>query len=298
MVTRAWIVGWSFLFAPASPVLADGSLPPQSRSTLVQRGVGGPIVGKPVLNPQNGHYYSEVTVPARITWDQAKLAAEALTFMGVNGHLATLTSASENAFVVTNLRIAVIDLYWLGASQADGSVEPAGGWAWVTGEPFVYTNWEQLRHEPNNIGASGENRMSLWRYDYDGPSNEAEFPLGVWNDEPDWYAGFGYVAEFPVPPPPPITGACCTGTACAITTQGACAAVWSGAASTCGGIGNPTTCCRANIDGQNGLTPTDIFAYLNLYFAGDLRADFDLNGTLAPTDIFAFLNTYFAGCPA
>lgn len=49
-----------------------------------------------------------------------------------------------------------------------------------------------------------------------------------------------------------------------------------------------------NTDGQR--TPTDIFAYLNSYFAGEIRADWDGNRLLQPADIFGFLNAYFAGC--
>lgn len=55
--------------------------------------------------------------------------------------------------------------------------------------------------------------------------------------------------------------------------------------------------CRVDFDGNGTRNPTDIFAYLNAYFASNLAADWDGNGTLQPTDIFAFLNAYFAGCP-
>lgn len=54
--------------------------------------------------------------------------------------------------------------------------------------------------------------------------------------------------------------------------------------------------CRADFDCTGSLAPSDIFAFLNAYFAGDPRADIN-GGGLSPSDIFAFLNTYFEGCP-
>ncbi len=52
--------------------------------------------------------------------------------------------------------------------------------------------------------------------------------------------------------------------------------------------------CPVDFDGDGVRTATDIFVYLNAYFAADARADFNGDGTLSPsTDIFAFLNAYF-----
>jgi hypothetical protein len=61
----------------------------------------------------------------------------------------------------------------------------------------------------------------------------------------------------------------------------------------------------ADFDENGALSPADIFAFLNAYFArctgGMLaacrgrNADFNNDGTLAPADIFAFLTAYFTG---
>jgi hypothetical protein len=59
---------------------------------------------------------------------------------------------------------------------------------------------------------------------------------------------------------------------------------------------NPTTCCRANFNGADGLSVQDIFDFLNAWFAADPRADFDGQDALQVQDIFAFLNSWFAGC--
>jgi hypothetical protein len=93
-----------------------------------------------------------------------------------------------------------------------------------------------------------------------------------------------------------VSGACCLGSSCIITTQAACTGTWQGAGSACGAAGNPTTCCRANFDGANGVQVADIFAFLSAWFAGSPSANIDgVNGVAVP-DIFAFLSLWFAGC--
>ena len=140
----------------------------------------------PTLNPANGHYY--LYVPGQLTWTEARAAAEQLSFMGVSGHLATISDASEGAFV------RGIDPSfhggWLGGFQdtsAPGYSEPGGGWAWITGEPFTYTNWRTSTGEPNNGSALGENVLEMT-------------DTGDWNDAADTASIFnpGYVIEFDV----------------------------------------------------------------------------------------------------
>lgn len=153
-----------------------------------------------VFNPANGHYYMAVEAPGGITWDDARVGAAAMEFMGLSGHLATLTSAEENQFIVDELTEAAIDLYWIGGFQPEGSSEPGAGWQWVTGEAWSFTNWAEF--EPNNgDGADPERHMSLWRADWGDPVPAPDTVLGVWNDLPDWYAAPGYVVEFSIPTP-------------------------------------------------------------------------------------------------
>ena len=120
----------------------------------------------PVLNPANGHYYEVVS--GFIDWDSAKAAAENMTYLGFGGHLAAVSDAAEKDFLVT----LGADRPWLGGYQDvtdPGYSEPGGAWKWVTGEPFVYTNWAP--GEPNNLGYSG------------GDENCIEmFSGGEWND--------------------------------------------------------------------------------------------------------------------
>lgn len=92
----------------------------------------------------NGHFYQ--LIPENITWEEARVAAAAMTFNGFTGHLATLTSAEENAFLNTTFNTTG----WIGLFQPDGSNEPDGGFQWVTAEALGFTNWNE--EEPNNLG--------------------------------------------------------------------------------------------------------------------------------------------------
>lgn len=96
-----------------------------------------------------------------------------------------------------------------------------------------------------------------------------------------------------------VTGACCFGSSCIITSESVCIAgggEWKSAGSVCGDAGNPTACCRANFDAVGGVQVPDIFAFLSAWFAGDPAADIDgMNGVGVP-DIFAFLSLWFEGC--
>ena len=98
-----------------------------------------------VADGGNGHWY-QIREMGLISWSQSRAAAQQ-----VGGYLATLTTASESAFVArlkfTNKGVN------LGGYQDRSSPdfsEPSGGWRWVTGEPWSYTNW--LAGEPNNAG--------------------------------------------------------------------------------------------------------------------------------------------------
>jgi hypothetical protein len=101
----------------------------------------------------------------------------------------------------------------------------------------------------------------------------------------------------PNPCPQPPTGACCSSITCAIATQAECTGVFQGAGTACGPTGNPTTCCPANFNQQNGVTVQDIFDFLAAYFGGQPQADFNGAGGISVQDIFDYLAAYFTGCP-
>ena len=93
-----------------------------------------------------------------------------------------------------------------------------------------------------------------------------------------------------------MSGACCNGTICTVTLQSNCGGAFQGANVACGTQANPTTCCPANFDHNDGLTISDVFSFLNAWFFGNIATDFNMSGSLEVQDIFDFLNAWFAGC--
>ena len=136
----------------------------------------------------NGHIYEVVSVPEGIVWTDAKDLAEP-----TGGYLATITSQEENDFVFNLINN---ELYWngncgplLGGYQLPDSIEPDGGWQWVTGEPFIYTNW--LPGNPDNYDG-----IEHFLHFLQGPQWNDIGPYGAWNSIPLE----GYVVEY-IPEP-------------------------------------------------------------------------------------------------
>lgn len=169
------------------------------------------VLGDGNYNSENGHVYQ--VVPAEgISWEDAKEAAEGLTYGGVNGYLATITSQQEHDFI----RERISDSGWIGAS--DSNVE--GEWRWVTGPEGEldggnglqfwqgdeegaataeqYSNWND--GEPNNSVQGeddGEDCGQIWfEDDSDGQWND----LNCLSDQNEYYvAEFGGSTEETLP---------------------------------------------------------------------------------------------------
>lgn len=123
----------------------------------------------------NGHEYEPVA--EFVTWHEARAVAAAR-----GGHLVTLTSDAENQFVFGLINapeywhnVAPVWGPWIGYYQADTTLEPDGGWQWVTAEPWVYHDWRD--GEPNDW--SGEHHA---HYNGDGFALDGRF--AAWNDQP------------------------------------------------------------------------------------------------------------------
>ncbi len=162
-----------------------------------------------LYNRETQHYYE--FVPGFLTWNEAKTQAETRSVNGLQGYLATITSATENAFLVENFILPDITTPstrswgWIGVSDADRE----GDWKWVTGpeagtslQPSSassssslsslnlqqssapsYTNWAS--GEPNNYGDE----------DYAHLDYRVNRPAGQWNDA-NATARIGYFVEY------------------------------------------------------------------------------------------------------
>jgi len=136
----------------------------------------------------NGHWYKAVASSNSITWTEADQLARAQ-----GGYLATITSAAENSFVFDLVNAPEFFVNGkgpaLGGFQRDESAEPAGGWSWVNGEPWNYSNWHP--GEPNNSRhhTGTEDRLEFY-------SEIPGRPAATWNDlnRDDTTLG-GYVIE-------------------------------------------------------------------------------------------------------
>ena len=146
----------------------------------------------------NGHYYEFIPSPG-IAWTAAEIISETMTYYGLQGYLATITSASE-AQICGELTTGT---GWIGANDA----EDEGVWKWVTGPeegmifwngnengsapPGVYSNWNT--GEPNNVNNE----------DYAHITDESVGFPGSWNDlpnatnnQPPQYTATGFVVEY------------------------------------------------------------------------------------------------------
>lgn len=145
----------------SDPILPPGTIPLQGTNY--------------VQNPANGHWYCAVRLGKPMLWTEVRAMAEKMTYRGKKGHLVTLTSAEEDAFVVRNFPGDAQCSFWVGGFKQDGR------WQWVTGEPMGFSNWGS--GEPNDTSAT-VNYMNM-------------FPAGGWNDTANEDAhGYGFIVEF------------------------------------------------------------------------------------------------------
>ena len=117
-----------------------------------------------------------------VDWHTAKKNCE-----NIGGHLATITSSEEQYFIESLLPESH-EYYWLGGSDEDDE----GNFTWITGEPFIYTNW--CVNNPNVGGTEDYLGMMARRVYFDGSYQER----GWWNDfgEGSGSTDGGYICEW------------------------------------------------------------------------------------------------------
>jgi hypothetical protein len=126
-----------------------------------------PASAVPVYYAGNNHSYELIAV--QTTWAGARAAAAALSYQGFPGHLATVTTAGENAFIASAFASGQAQYFaWLGGYEPNDD----GVWLWGGGPedgiqfsqvgtptpPFNYTNWGGV--EPNDF-APGEDFLAI-----------------------------------------------------------------------------------------------------------------------------------------
>ena len=85
----------------------------------------------------NGHAYQYIS--GDVSYTLAKQNASWSSYSGLSGHLLTINSAGEQAFIVNNansLGLTQSGFLWLGLENRAGTTG-----SWVNGEAFLYSNW-------------------------------------------------------------------------------------------------------------------------------------------------------------
>lgn len=153
--------------------------------------------------PSTGHYY-EYVPSLGITWADAKVAAEARTYFGLQGYLATITSFDEAQLSGKQAGGAG----WIGGS--DAAVE--GVWRWVTGPEADTIFWNGLANgsSPNFAFWNNNEPNQAGNEDYAHVTAPGVGIPGSWNDLSNTgetsgnYQPKGYIVEYGGMPGDPI----------------------------------------------------------------------------------------------
>ncbi|ARV58271.1 hypothetical protein BZZ01_06145 [Nostocales cyanobacterium HT-58-2] len=158
-------------------------------------------LGTNLANPENKHFYDFVPLEGGLSWTNAQALAANSTYFGLQGYLATITSATEQNFIQGKVQ----GNGWIGGSDAGAE----GTWRWVTGpeagtqfwtggatgSPFEnrYSNWAST--EPNNL-----NNVENYAHVIGNPVLDPSVQ-GRWNDladvvGPGPYQPLGYIVEY------------------------------------------------------------------------------------------------------
>lgn len=138
------------------------------------------------FNEANGHYYEVIDLQG--SWGEYYLNSLDKQHLGLQGHLATVTSVEENQWLVDTFTGSGLHAHLFGGT--DSKFEDS--WDWITGEDWGYENWAS--GEPNNLG--NEDYVEFWNNN------------GQWNDTQE-SGNFhdGFVIEYESISSVPVPGA-------------------------------------------------------------------------------------------
>ena len=160
-------------------------------------------IGDANFLPSTGHYYEFVPFTG-ITWTDAKVAAEARTYFGLQGYLATITSSEEAQLSGEQAAGAG----WIGGSDA----ETEGTWKWVTGPETGTIFWYGLSngYTPNFSFWNTNEPNQAGNEDYAHVTAPGVGIPGSWNDLSNTgetsgdYQPKGYIVEYGGLPGDPV----------------------------------------------------------------------------------------------
>jgi gliding motility-associated-like protein len=160
-------------------------------------------IGNANYLPETGHYYEYVS-DVGIRWDDARIAAENRTYFGLQGYLATITSAAEAQITGEQ----TTGTGWIGGSDE----QTEGVWRWMTGpeQGQVFWNGDNTGSSPNFAFWNTNEPNNLGDEDYAHITAPGIGITGSWNDlritgDPTGdYQPKGYIVEYGGMPGDPI----------------------------------------------------------------------------------------------
>jgi len=160
-------------------------------------------IGKANYLPSTGHYY-EFVPSLGITWNNAKTAAAARSYFGLQGYLATITAADEAKLSGEQASGAG----WIGGSDNDTE----GVWKWMTGPEAgtIFWNGNQSGSTPNYAFWNSGEPNNAGNENYAHVTAPGVGITGSWNDLSNEgsasgdYQPKGYIVEYGGMPGDPV----------------------------------------------------------------------------------------------
>jgi uncharacterized delta-60 repeat protein len=167
-------IDWTFNDGNSGDQGAGGSAQVTASATVNITAVEDPPV--PEVYEYNGHYYQVIN--EAVTWQEAMDLAAGSTYEGVEGHLVTVTSAGEQAFV-TNLVKEHVTTGWDGSSiwLAASDAQEEGVWRWMAGPESGSNFWAG-----DGSGGPVAESFSAWINDYVVDEDAASGGSGTWTN--------------------------------------------------------------------------------------------------------------------